>query len=62
MAQRFDWQIANDASAVLVWPADLPGIAKREAFEVVLTEHDLLRLYNDLRAHQLELTDRTGGL
>lgn len=61
--QPLQWRISDDEQAVIVWPADLPGIAKQEAFEVTISKDMLVVLWERLdRRHYGFDDDRTGGL
>lgn len=53
----------NDDETVSLWPADLPGIADPDAFEIRLDRASLFDLLHRLDARDLGLdADRTGGL
>ena len=57
------WRISDDDQAVVVWPKDLPSIAKQEAFEVTITKDELVMLWERLdRRSKGYDDDRTGGL
>jgi hypothetical protein len=57
------WRISDDEQAVVVWPKDLPSIAKQEAFEVTITKDELVMLWERLdRRSKGYDDDRTGGL
>ena len=56
------WRISDDDQAVVVWPKDLPSIAKQEAFEVTITKDELVMLWERLdRRSKGYDDDRTGG-
>lgn len=60
---RLQWRISDDDQAVVVWPKDLPSIAKQEAFEVTITKDELVMLWERLdRRSKGYDDDRTGGL
>lgn len=57
------WRISDDEQSVIVWPSDLPGIAKQEAYEVTISKDMLVVLWERLdRRHYGFDDDRTGGL
>lgn len=56
------WETSEAGDAVTVVRADLPSIADVRAFQVTLTETDLVRMLSEIRARQLGLDDATGGL
>lgn len=61
--QPLQWRISDDEQSVIVWPSDLPGIAKQEAFEVTISKDMLVVLWERLdRRHYGFDDDRTGGL
>ena len=59
---EFDWEVDHHGDHITVWPADLPAVADRRSYGVHLTERDLDELKLRLRAQQLDMADRTGGL
>lgn len=62
-AKPLQWRISDDDQAVVVWPKDLPSIAKQEAFEVTITKDELVMLWERLdRRSKGYDDDRTGGL
>lgn len=61
-ARAVTWTPALDGESVKAVRSDLPAVADVTAYEVELTEADLVHMLSELRAAQLGLDDVTGGL